>query len=320
MTVTATRPGVARLSKPLALALAAEAESLRLGTFRHGGAMIIDAGIEHLGGVRAGLAVAEICMGGLGKVSVLPGQGGKGARSRLAVTSNDPVISCLGSQYAGWDLKSGDFFALGSGPARAQANIEHLFHELGYSDASDHAVLVLETDQVPPLDVIRLIADTCKVKPVNLTIILTPTSSLAGTTQVVARVLEVSMHKAHTIGFALDKVVDGIAEAPLPPPAPDFMTAMGRTNDAILFGGSVQLWVKASDDEAKDLATRLPSNTSSDYGRPFAEVFGHYGDFFKIDPLLFSPALVTVANLATGNSFTAGTINHDLLNRSFGDA
>ena len=109
--------------------------------------------------------------------------------------------------------------------------------------------------------------------------------------------------------------------APLAPePRKDDLVAIGRTNDAILFGGSVQLWVNSDDAEAENLAKKLPSNTSSDYGKPFAEVFGHYGDFFKIDPLLFSPAMVTVNNLTTGNSFSAGMINHDLLNRSFGDA
>ena len=167
---------------------------------------------------------------------------------------------------------------------------------------------------------IETISSACKVNPKNLTIILTPTRSLAGNTQVVARVLEVSLHKAHTIGFPLHQIVDGLAQAPLPPPAPDFITAMGRTNDAILFGGSVQLWVEATDDEAETFAKKLPSDTSKDYGKPFAEIFGHYGDFFKIDPLLFSPAQVTVNNLTTGNSFTAGRINAELLNRSFGDA
>jgi len=313
-------PSVARLTKPLVDTLIGNAETFRVGVSKHGGAVIVDAGIEHRGSLRTGLLVSEICLGGLGTVAALPAQAGKGARARLSVSTHNPVIACLGSQYAGWDLKSGDFFALGSGPARAQAHLEELYHELGYSDVFDHAVIVLETDQIPPAEVVKTVSDACKVKPENLTIILTPTRSLAGNTQVVARVLEVSLHKAHSVGFPLHKIVDGLAEAPLPPPCPDFITAMGRTNDAILFGGSVQLWVDADDDEAETLAKKLPSNTSSDYGKPFAEIFTFYGDFFKIDPLLFSPAQITVNNLATGRSFSAGMINDDLLNRSFGDA
>ena len=97
---------------------------------------------------------------------------------------------------------------------------------------------------------INLVLRGTKVKPENLTLILTPTRSLAGTVQIVARVLEVAMHKIHSIGFDLTQVVDGIASAPIPPPSPDFLTGMGRTNDAILFGGQAHIFVNASDDDA----------------------------------------------------------------------
>ena len=97
------------------------------------------------------------------------------------------------------------------------------------------------------------------------------------------------------------------------------MTGMGRTNDAILYGGTVHLFVDASDDEARELAEKMPSNTSSDYGRPFGEIFKAYEyDFFKIDPMLFSPAKVIITNTQTGNSFSTGELNAKLLSQSFG--
>ena len=37
--------------------------------------------------------------------------------------------------------------------------------------------------------------------------------------------------------LSLHNIVDGMATAPLPPPAPSFVVAMGRTNDAIIYGG-----------------------------------------------------------------------------------
>lgn len=86
--------------------------------------------------------------------------------------------------------------------------------------------------------------------------------------QVVARVLEVALHKAHFLGFELKHIIDGMGTAPVCPPAPDFLTAMGRTNDAILFGGRVQLFVSGEDAAAEDLAKRLPSSASADYGQP----------------------------------------------------
>jgi methenyltetrahydromethanopterin cyclohydrolase len=40
-------------------------------------------------------------------------------------------------------------------------------------------------------------------------------------------------------------------------------------------------------------------------------------DFYKIDPMLFSPAQVTVTNVDTGKVFTGGYLNADLINASF---
>ena len=152
-----------------------------------------------------------------------------------------------------------------------------------------------------------------------LTLILTPTGSLAGTVQIVARVLEVAMHKAHELGFDLQSIRDGMGSAPLPPPTADFLTAMGRTNDAILFAGLVQLYVSGEDAAAQELTLKLPSSASRDYGRPFREIFKAYEyDFFKIDPMLFSPARVVVSALESGNSFSAGSLDTGLLATSFG--
>jgi methenyltetrahydromethanopterin cyclohydrolase len=238
------------------------------------------------------------------------------------VHSLEPVISCLGSQYAGWNLTHGEgknaFYALGSGPARALAQREDLFKELDYRDRATSTCIVLEVDKIPPREVIEKVAGDCAVACENLTLILTPTRSLAGTVQIVARVLEVALHKAHALKFPLSQIIDGAGSAPLPPPAPDLVKAIGRTNDAILFAGSVQLHVNCADDEARNLAAQLPSTQSRDYGKPFAEIFKAVNyDFYKIDPLLFAPAQVLVSNLATGNSFRGGQRNDALLNRSF---
>lgn len=317
--MSAARPSLNRLAAPLIEHLVSEADVLRLAVSQQAnGTRIVDAGIEAAGGVEAGRRIAEICLGGLGRVAVLPADGAWS----LAVSTAQPVLACLGSQYAGWSLSHGEgkdgFFALGSGPGRALAGKEELFEELDYRDAADSACLVLETGKLPPLPLLDRIAGDCGVAADRLTLILTPTSSLAGATQVVARVLEVALHKAHFLGFPLDRIVDGMGTAPLCPPSPDFLTAMGRTNDAILFGGDVQLFVSGDDAAAEDLARKLPSEASSDYGRPFAEVFKAAGhDFYKIDPLLFAPARVAVTCLASGRTFRAGRLNPDLLERSF---
>ena len=141
---------------------------------------------------------------------------------------------------------------------------------------------------------------------------------LAGTVQIAARVLEVALHKAHELHFPLDNIVDGYGVAPIAPPIPDFIKAMGRTNDAIIYGGRIQLFVRGSDDAARELAEKLPSRSSSAYGQPFAEIFAAVaGDFYKIDPMLFSPARVTVSNLDTGQSFHGGALAPEIVDASF---
>jgi len=193
-----------------------------------------------------------------------------------------------------------------------------LFDELGYKDKADSACLIIEADANPPVEIADKVAEMCGIPADKLTLIITPTSSLCGSVQVVARVLETSLHKVHALGFDLSKVVDGIGSAPICPPGKDFLTAMSRTNDAILFAGQVHLYVDASDSDTEQLANQLPSSTSKDYGKPFGEIFKDVNyDFYKIDPLLFSPAKVSVTSVKTGKTFHAGKLDKDLLDKSF---
>jgi len=317
-------PSVNASVAPLVDALVADARALRLGVERTpGGARLVDAGIAHRGGLEAGRRIAEICLGGLGRVALSAGD--PEWPLRVHVHTSDPVLACLGSQYAGWSLSGGEgkhaFRALGSGPARSLAGREPLFEELGYRDRADATCVVLETDRPPPPEVVDKVVRDCGVVAERLTLILTPTRSLAGVVQIVARVLEVALHKVHALGFPLADILDGAGSAPVPPPSAEFATGMGRTNDAILFGGYVQLYVDGGDDAAADLARRLPSSASRDYGKPFAEVFRECGfDFYRIDPLLFAPAQVVVSNVTSGRSHRGGRLAPALLAASFGSS
>ena len=286
------------------------------------GETLIDAGSRAEGSIAAGLALAEICMGGLGRLHLTSSSATPRWPWTLLVHSSNPVLACLASQYAGWRLSSGEgkdaFFALGSGPARALARVEQLFETLDYRDSAKNAALVLESSRPPPPEIVDHVLKASAVAPERLTILYAPTQSLAGGTQIVARSLEVALHKAHELKFPLDRIVEGMAAAPLAPPHPDLITAMGRTNDAIIYAGRVQLFVAGSAVDARALAEQLPSYGSRDYGQPFAEIFKRYkGDFYAIDPMLFSPGQVTVTALETGESFHAGQLNLKLLDVSF---
>ena len=313
-------PSVNAAVAPLVERLVDSAAGLRIGVGKGPkGCTLVDCGIEHRGGLEAGLLVTEICMGGLGSVSLQPAWSFARWPWAINIGSANPVLSCLGSQYAGWNLAFGEFFSLGSGPARALAGREELFTELGYKDKADTACLVLEVDKTPPQELVEKVTADCGIAAKNLTLILTPTTSLAGSLQVVGRVLEVAMHKVHELHFPLERIIDGLASAPLPAAAGNFLTAMGRTNDAIIYGGVAHLFVSGPDKDARQLANDLPSNNSRDYGKPFEETFKAVkGDFYAIDGSLFSPARVIVTAMESGRSFHAGEVNEDLLNRSFG--
>lgn len=287
------------------------------------GYQLVDAGIDCAGGLEAGRQIAEICMAGLGHVALTAGSPFKHWPWMLNVHSSAPVMACLGSQLAGWQLMVGEgkdtYYALASGPARSLAGKESLFEELRYRDKAAATCLVLEVDKRPPAALINMIVEACGIAVGELTLILTPTRSLAGTVQIVGRVLEVALHKLHELKFPLDRVIDGMGAAPLPPPAKSFVEAMGRTNDAIIYGGMVHLFVTGPDDDARQLSAQLPSRGSRDYGRPFAEIFNAYkGDFYAMDRLLFSPAQAIVTALDSGHSFHAGALDEALVDKSFG--
>lgn len=317
-------PSVGDLAAPLVSALILDAAMLRIGVERlDDGCTLVDGGIAVSGSLEAGRRIAEICLGGLGTVNLQTGNSFTRWPVGVTVHTTNPVLACLGSQYAGWSLAHGEgkgsFHALGSGPGRALAAKEELFAELGYRDQCDSACLVLEVDKRPPPEIIAKIIRDCGIKASHLTLILTPTNSLAGGLQIVARVVEVALHKAHALGFPLEQIIDGVGSAPLPPPAPDFLTAMGRTNDAILFGGDVHLFVRGGMAAAEGLAKELSCTTSRDYGRPFAEIFKACKfDFYQIDPQLFAPARVAVTSIDSGHTFHAGRFDEALLDKSFG--
>jgi len=285
------------------------------------GGLVLDFGVRIPGGIMAGLMLARICMSGRAEITIQPASYAIGPWSLIQVTTDQPVQACMASQYAGWPVKQDKFFAMGSGPMRAKRGKEHVLQSLGVSDLSRYAVGVLECDSLPDESVVEMIAAECGVATEDTVICVAPTRSMAGTIQVVARSVETSMHKLFELGFDLGCVVSGIGTAPLPPPALDFVQGIGRTNDAILYGGHVTLWLNADDDQIREIGPEVPSLASRDYGIPFAQTFKKYEyDFYKVDAGLFSPAMITIVNLKSGRSFRYGSLRPDILSQSFGES
>jgi len=285
------------------------------------GATLIDAGVQATGGFLVGKIITEICMGGLGKTEILTKQYGDLELPTVFVTTDHPSLATLGSQYAGWQISSKDFFAIGSGPARALAlKPKDIYEKIRYKDKANTATVVLETDKRPPEELVVQFASECKIKPNKLFIILTPTTSVAGSVQVSGRIVETGIHKL--MKLSLDPTVISYAWgcAPIAPVHPKFAHAMGRTNDVILYGGVAYYVVRYGDDgKLEQLVCKAPSKMSKQYGKPFREIFKEAdNDFYKIDPRLFAPAVVIINNLETGKVFKAGEIDIKVLKQSIG--
>src|SRR2546426_567370 len=282
------------------------------------GARVIDAGIDQPGGYGAGLALARICMGGLGDVEYVPVPIADEAWPGVRVWTDHPAVSCMAAQYAGWAIQVEKYFAMGSGPLRAHARVEReLFQKLDYGERARRGVLVLETRTPPTEAVAAWVGQKAGLEPSQLTFVVAPTASLAGGVQIAARILGAGLHKMDTLGFDLRKIVSGIGTAPLPPVAKNDLGAIGRTNDSILSGGAARYPVPADDAELAELVPKIPASASKDYGTPFYDIFKRYdGDFYKIDPLLFSPAEVWLTSAGSGKTYHAGRANPEVLRAS----
>ncbi|MBV8953546.1 MAG: methenyltetrahydromethanopterin cyclohydrolase [Solirubrobacterales bacterium] len=295
-----------------AAALGIEARTLESG------ARVVDCGARARGGLQAGLGFTAACMGGLGRVDPVAVVVGERTWPGVGVAVDEPAAACLAAQYAGWKLEHEDFFAMASGPGRALARAEDLFAELAWHEQAERAVLCLETRQTPPVEIVEKVAQRCGLEPSALTFLIAGTASVCGSVQISGRVVETALHKLHELEVDPARVRSGWGCCPVAPVAADDPAAIGRTNDAVLYGGTVHLWIEGTDEEVAELARRLPSSASEAFGTPFGELLAAANwNFYDIDPMLFSPAAVTLTSTESGRAHRGGSLAPDVLERSF---
>ncbi|MFX1503059.1 MAG: methenyltetrahydromethanopterin cyclohydrolase [Promethearchaeota archaeon] len=281
-----------------------------------------------------GKLLGEICMGGLGTVEFSSYDLDGHYMPSVNVYTSEPIISCMASQLAGWNVKlkkeiekEGQlkkkvvFQSAGSGPARAKAKVEKIFEELNYTDDSNCAVIALETPKLPNEEVMDIVANKCGVDPTNTYAACAPTACLTGSIQVAARIVETGIHKLHEIKFPIEVISNGFGTTTIAPIAKDDLGAMGRTNDSIITAGLTYYTInvdKEKEEELFELVKKAPANTSSSYGKPFLDTFKEVEyNFYDIDPGLFAPAKYTITNINTGKSISVGKVNHELLKQSY---
>jgi len=307
------------LALPFVQELIDKSEIYKTKVHKVAGVTVVDCGAKVQGSWEAGILFSNICLGGLAKVSLTWSDFAGLHFPTVEVITDHPVRACMASQYAGWAVQTETYFGMGSGPARAAYAKEELFEKISdYKDPSKTAVLCIESGKLPDEATVTIIAEKCKVAPENMYILVAPSASPVGSVQIAARSVETGLHKLMELGYDLFTVESGWGIAPVPPIAGDDMTALGRTNDAILYGTTVHYTLKNEDDILQEILPKVPSSSSKDFGEPFKDIFKRYEyDFYKIDPMLFSPAKVMLTNRKSGKTFTAGEIREDLLRSSF---
>lgn len=309
---------VGSMAMPLVMEMIERQDELGVGVVEQGnGATCIDCGVQTPGSYQAGLLFVEICLGGLAETEITMDRVGNLPVPFLNLTISHPALACLGSQKAGWVFKVGNYSVMASGPARALVmKPKETYRKIDYRDTADTGILALEADTLPNEDVTDFIAEECRIDPDELYVLVAPTRSLVGSIQISGRVVTATIHKLEEMGYDVLRIKQAAGRSPIAPVKRTGIEAMGTTNDCNIYYGSVSLTTEGYD---PDFA-RLPSETSPDYGRPFARVLEDAGyDFLKIDSLLaFSPAEVTINDSLNGEVYHFGSLNPDVLLESFG--
>ena len=293
------------------------------------GTTLIDAGFKAEGGFLAGEMVVEICLGGYANVNVLPVQYGDLVLPSVFVHTDHPVLATLASQFAGWQIRVGEFLAAGSGPARILAlEPKDLFEKIKYKEESGSAVLVLETNSRPSEAVMQQIAAKCKVTLANLYIIYFSSMSLTGATQFSGRTLEVGLFKLMTLDLDPWLVNHAWGYAPIVPQFQSVDEAYGRKNNAISCAGTACYTLRYEDDEKLRNIVMASSTSASKMFQEanslavknprYLEIFKEAGLSFHKNHSTIAPAVMIANNWKTGRSFRAGSIDIEGLKMSLG--
>ena len=292
------------------------ADELRVDVYElDSGATVLDFGVDAEGGIESGLLLAEIETAGLATIQARMGEVAGAPTPHIELQTDHPALALLCSQKAGWELDFEDpeFEGLGSGPARALVAEEDEFHAVEYFDEFDLTVLGVESIELPDDRVAEHVADMAGIDPGGVFLPTYATGSAVGSVTTAARACELAMFRLFELDYDPRNVLSAFGSAPVAPVNYDEGVAMGRTNDALAYGGEVHLTVT----EDSDVFDRVPSTAADEYGTPFQRIFEEADwDFYDIPETVFAPAKVTV-DVVNGPTYVHGETDEEMLAESF---
>lgn len=271
------------------------------------GARVIDAGVNVRGGFSAGLRVIELSTACLSTATInlleLDGE----PWPHVEIQTDQPYWGCFVCQSGNRALSIDEPKTIPSGPACILADHDHIGGELGITDDSDCAVMILEVGVLPDDSACKALAERCGVIPSRLGIVIVPTASLAGIVQITGRTVEVAMHKLDNLGVDIRKISSGIGRCPILSPVSADPEAISRVNDVMVCGSQVWLASSGLDREVfTALIPKVPASAHPYYGKPFAEIYAEAERFFEVDKSYYSPAEISIIDLENGLKGHAG--------------
>jgi methenyltetrahydromethanopterin cyclohydrolase len=276
---------------------------------------VIDCGVEACGSIGAGILATAIAMGGLGKVSLVPGVIDGFYIQFAQVWVDNPAIACLCSQMPGWKIKTEDFSATAFGPARAIAQKpKNVFTAMEYADDSEMAVALLWSSKLPTAKEMDYIAKQCSTDPECVVALVARQNSIAGSIINSARAVEWAMSRLLQMGYDVREVASASSAVPVAPLTADGQDYVIASLDSIAYYGMVSLYAKAANDVFKGAT----SDSSKSYGKSFQALLKDaQGDLAKVDPAIFAPARLMV-NGRDGTLNAFGRLDPAMLMTSFG--
>jgi len=279
-------------------------------------ATVVDCGVKAVGSIGAGVLYAGVSMGGLGKVSFVPGIVGDSYINFAQVYVDRPAIACLGCQKPAWKFKADGFAGTGYGPARAiSQKPKAIFSAINYSDDAETAVINIEAQAVPGVKELEYIAKQCSTDPECVVALVARPNSIVGSIVNSTRVVEWAMNRLFQLGYDVRDVFSAVGACPVCAVTPGEADVVSASFDSIAYYGMALLYVKGRDDKCKDAS----SMSSRSYGKSFGVLLKEsQGDYSKVDPTMFAPAKLMVNGVQDGSLETYGKLNALMLLDSYG--
>ena len=283
------------------------------------GAAIVDCGVDVRGSWEAGRRIAVVSHAGMMNATLGVSDVARLSLPEFVGDSWRPYLSTYGLQVS-FALSEVDPAIRISGPVRAAIDdglrtTSSAVEGAASRDTNPWGVAVVESDRLPDEAVVAAIGRRAGLRPDELTLLVVPSRSLAGVTQIAGRLNECVLFTLdQSLGLDPKSVLGILGAVPI---APCGAGAFATQDDMIHYAGRVTMVVDApSSWNLQAVADGLVFRSSPAYGRLFSELLAEAGGVFEAIPGLNDlnkVAQIAVVDRRTAKMATAGAVDGAIL-------